>query len=70
MVSSDVYSGVSTAKPSSAKGMAKQKAKEQEQLKTDGKCPVCRGQGRSADGQYTCKACNGTGKYTANNKRE
>lgn len=37
--------------------------KEQEQLKKEGKCPVCRGMGKTIDGKYDCSACNGTGKY-------
>ena len=37
--------------------------KERTQLIKDGKCPVCKGMGRSADGKYVCKACNGTGQY-------
>lgn len=37
--------------------------KERTQLMKDGKCPVCKGMGKSADGKYDCKACNGTGKY-------
>lgn len=37
--------------------------KERKLLMKDGKCPVCKGMGKSADGKYECKACNGTGKY-------
>ena len=37
--------------------------KEQEKLIQAGKCPVCGGVGKSADGLYDCEACNGTGKY-------
>ena len=45
--------------------------KERKQLMKDGKCPVCKGMGKSADGKYTCKACDGTGKYNnTNNKQE
>ena len=42
---------------------SKQTAKEQEKLKREGKCPVCRGVGKSPDGQYDCISCKGTGKY-------
>ncbi len=42
---------------------SKQTAKEQEKLKEEGKCPVCRGVGKSPDGQYECSSCKGTGKY-------
>ena len=45
--------------------------KERKQLMKDGKCPICKGMGKSADGKYTCKACDGTGKYNnTNNKQE
>ncbi len=37
--------------------------KEAEQLKKEGKCPVCKGMGRTPDGLYTCETCKGTGKY-------
>ena len=37
--------------------------KERTKLMKDGKCPVCKGMGKSADGKYVCQACNGTGKY-------
>ena len=43
--------------------IAKQQAKEAELLKREGKCPSCRGVGKTPDGRYTCTACNGTGKY-------
>jgi hypothetical protein len=32
-------------------------------LKKEGKCPACRGVGKSPDGQYECTSCKGTGKY-------
>ena len=37
--------------------------KEAEQLKKEGKCPVCKGMGRTPDGLYICETCKGTGKY-------
>ena len=42
---------------------AKQQAKEAERLKQEGKCPSCRGFGKTPDGRYTCTVCNGTGQY-------
>ena len=42
---------------------SKKTAKEQEKLKEEGKCPICRGVGKSPDGQYECSSCKGTGKY-------
>jgi len=49
----------------------KKLAKQQEQLKKDGKCPKCGGMGRTPDGQFICETCKGTGKYTeTNNKQE
>ena len=42
---------------------AKQQAKEAERLKQEGKCPTCRGFGKTPDGRYTCAVCNGTGRY-------
>lgn len=41
----------------------KQQAKEAERLKQEGKCPSCKGFGRTQDGRYVCISCNGTGKY-------
>lgn len=42
---------------------SKQTIREQEKLKEEGKCPVCRGVGKSPDGQYECTSCKGTGNY-------
>ena len=44
----------------------KQQAKEAERLKKEGKCPSCKGFGKTQDGRYACTTCNGTGKYTSN----
>ena len=30
----------------------------------DGKCPICKGMGKTPDGLYTCETCKGTGKYS------
>ena len=48
----------------------KQLAKKREQLKKEGKCPVCRGMGRTPDGQYICETCKGTGNYIETNNKE
>ena len=42
---------------------AKQQAKETERLKQEGKCPSCRGFGKTPDGRYICTVCKGTGRY-------
>ncbi len=44
--------------------------KKREQLKKEGKCPTCKGMGRTADGQYTCTTCHGTGKYIEPDKEQ
>jgi DnaJ-class molecular chaperone len=43
--------------------MTKAEQKEREKLMNDGKCPDCRGMGKSPDGKTTCNTCKGTGKY-------
>ena len=49
----------------------KKLAKQEEQLKKEGKCPACKGMGRTPDGQYICETCKGTGKYEeTTNKQE
>ena len=50
-------------KPKGSHPNAKQQAKEAEQLKQEGKCPTCRGVGKTPDGRYTCTVCNGTGQF-------
>ena len=50
-------------KPRSKDNKSKKQAKEEEQLKKEGKCPVCKGMGKTPDGMYTCETCKGTGKY-------
>ena len=40
----------------------KKEAKEREKLLQEGKCPDCRGMGKTPDGLYSCAKCNGTGK--------
>lgn len=45
--------------------------KQEEALKKEGKCPVCKGMGKTPDGLYVCETCKGTGKYEeTNNKQE
>ena len=52
-------------------GNDKQLAKKREQLKKEGKCPICRGMGKTPDGMYVCTICKGTGKYIeTENKQE
>ena len=49
----------------------KKLTKQEEALKKEGKCPVCKGMGKTPDGQYVCETCKGTGKYEeTNNKQE
>ena len=49
----------------------KKLTKQEEQLKKEGKCPVCKGMGKTPDGLYICETCKGTGKYEeTNNKQE
>jgi RecJ-like exonuclease len=50
-------------KPRSKDNNSKKQAKEEEQLKKEDKCPVCKGMGKTPDGMYTCETCKGTGKY-------
>ena len=58
------YNGLQKAQKSKGSHPStKQQAKEAEQLKQEGKCPFCRGFGKTPDGQYTCTVCNGTGQY-------
>ena len=45
-------------------------SKQQEELMKEGKCPICYGTGKSADGKYTCATCNGTGKHPSPQKEE
>jgi len=59
----DTQIGLGGKKTSGVTTNSKQVAKEQEKLKKEGKCPVCRGVGKSPDGQYECTSCKGTGKY-------
>lgn len=59
----DTQIGLGGKKTSGVTIDSKQTAKEQEKLKRDGKCPVCRGIGKSPDGKYECTSCKGTGKY-------
>ena len=47
----------------------KQLAKNREQLKKEGKCPICSGMGRTPDGKYICETCKGTGKYIETNNK-
>lgn len=60
----DTYQVLKNAeKPKGYHPSSKERAKEAEKLKQQGKCPSCHGNGKSPDGQYICPVCNGTGKY-------
>ena len=48
----------------------KKLTKQEEALKKEGKCPVCKGMGKTPDGLYVCETCKGTGKYEETNKQE
>ena len=48
----DTQIGLSGKGTSSVITNSKQTVKEQEKLKKEGKCPACRGVGKSPDGQY------------------
>ena len=47
----------------------KKLAKQEELLKKEGKCPVCKGMGKTPDGLYVCETCKGTGKYEETNNK-
>ena len=44
----------------------KKLTKQEDTLKKEGKCPVCKGMGKTPDGLYVCETCKGTGKYVEN----
>ena len=63
MVEYDIYKAFQNGqKSTNPDAVNKEREKEAEKLKQQGKCPTCRGTGKSPDGRYTCSACNGTGK--------
>ena len=60
----ETYKGLQKAQKSKGSHPSeKQQAKEAERLKQEGKCPSCRGAGKTPDGRYTYTVCNGTGQY-------
>ena len=68
VVESDISYGINNTKPGvTDKTKKKQKEKDDAQLKASGKCPVCKGMGKSADGKYSCETCKGTGNYIVTN---
>ena len=64
----DISQAINHAKPSSkmSKRQRTENQRQAEQLKKEGKCPACKGAGKTPDGRYDCVRCNGTGKYTDN----
>ncbi len=68
MVATDLRNGLHNSQTNHKRTKADDKklAKQEEQLKKEGKCPTCSGMGRTPDGQYICDTCNGTGKYEVN----
>jgi RecJ-like exonuclease len=61
MVEYDMNKGLNNVK--SGKMVSDKKdIKERERLLQEGKCPDCRGMGKTPDGLYSCAKCNGTGK--------
>jgi hypothetical protein len=67
LVESDIQENVAKAQPPKSKST---NVKEIERLKKEGKCPSCRGMGKTPDGRYTCAECNGTGKYHENDSEK
>ena len=62
IVESDLRQGMQNGqKPKGSHPSEKVMIKEQEQLKQSGKCPTCKGMGKTPDGRYNCSTCNGTG---------
>ncbi len=69
MAEYDMQKGVNNARPSSTQRKeTKKERKEHERLEREGKCLVCKGIGKSADGKYVCTVCNGTGKTSEKNQ--
>lgn len=62
MAEYDANKALSNATPGRSVS-AKRQAKEREQLQREGKCPDCKGMGKTPDGLYNCQKCNGTGKF-------
>ncbi len=56
--------------PNTSNVNSKALEKERKQMIKEGKCPVCRGVGKSIDGKYECSICNGTGKYIEQNNTQ
>ena len=54
---------ITQASHGKSKTMTKNEQKEREKLMNEGKCPDCRGMGKTPDGKTSCNTCQGTGKY-------
>ena len=65
----DIVVGPNKA-PNTSNVNSKALEKERKQMIKEGKCPVCRGVGKSIDGKYECSICNGTGKYIEQNNTQ
>ncbi len=64
IVEDTVQSAISNGQSQSKTKRNKANDKETEKLKKEGKCPICKGMGKTPDGLYTCETCKGTGKYS------
>ena len=62
-VQSAIQSTMTNGQTQSKTKRDKANDKEAERLMKEGKCPVCKGIGKTPDGMYTCETCKGTGKY-------
>lgn len=59
----DGIKSIANKTPPAENSTNKKKRIELEKLINEGKCPQCKGMGKSADGKIICPACNGTGTF-------